>query len=120
MIRMIAGLPDNVVAVSGVGEVSSGDYISTLDPAIDAALEKHDHIRLLSVLGDDFERYSRGAMWQDTKVGLSHWTSFEKIAVVTDEEWIENGVKAFGWMIPGQVKTFDVDDLDEAKVWIAS
>jgi len=120
MIRVIEGLPDNVVAVSGVGEVSSDDYISTLDRAIDAALEKHDKIRLLYVLGDDFDRYSGGAMWQDTKVGLSHWTSFEKIAVVTDEDWIENGVKAFGWMIPGEVKTFDDDDLDEAKAWIVS
>lgn len=120
MIRVIEGLPDSVVAVSGVGEVSSDDYVSTLDPAIDAALEKYDKIRLLYVLGDDFDRYSGGAMWQDTKVGLSHWTSFEKIAVVTDEDWIENGVKAFGWMIPGEVKTFDDDDLDEAKAWIVS
>ena len=59
-------------------------------------------------------------MWQDTKVGLSHWTAFEKIAVVTDEDWIENGVKAFGWMIPGEVKTFDDDDLDDAKTWIVA
>ena len=84
MIRLIDGLPDDVVAVSGVGEVTSDDYTSTLDPAIDAALEKHDKIRLLYVLGEDFDGYSGGAMWQDTKVGLSHWTSFEKIAVVTD------------------------------------
>lgn len=120
MIRVIDGLPDNVVAVSGTGEVSSDDYTSTLDPAIDAALETNDKIRLLYVLGDDFASYSGGAMWQDTKVGLAHWTSFEKIAVVTDEDWIENAVKAFGWMIPGEVKTFDDDDLDEAKAWIVS
>lgn len=120
MLKLMGGLPDNVVAVSGIGEVSSDDYLATLDPAIGAALQNHDKIRLLYVLGYDFDGYSGGAMWQDTKVGLSHWTSFEKIAVVTDQDWIETGVKALGWMIPGDVKTFDVDDLDEAKAWIAS
>jgi hypothetical protein len=43
---------------------------------------------------------------------------WERIAVVTDADWIENCIKAFGWMMPGEVKVFDDDEVDEAKRWL--
>ena len=117
MIRVIEGMPDNVVAVSGVGEVSSDDYISTLDPAIDDALEKHDKIRLLYVLGAEFDGYSGGAMWEDTKLGIGHWGAWEKIALVTDKDWVDDALKFLGWMVPGEIKVYATDKLDDAKEW---
>ena len=117
MIRLIGDLPDNVIGFEAVGEVRAGDYDSVLDPAIDAALQTHDKIRLIYVLGDDFDGYSGGAMWEDTKVGLAHLSRWEKIAIVTDHSLYKDGVKAFGWMIPGQVKVYAVADLAEAKAW---
>lgn len=119
MIRPIDGLPDNVIGFEAVGEVRAGDYITILDPAVDAALENHDKIRLLYVLGDDFDGYSGGAMWEDTKVGVSHLSKWEKIAIVTDHKAYQDGIKAFGWMIPGEVKVFAVADLTSAEAWAA-
>ena len=119
MIRKIEGLPDNVVAVSGVGEVSSDDYTSTLDPAIEAALEKHDRIRLLYFLGDDFDRYSGGAMWQDTKVGLGDRKAWERIAVVSDHRALVDAIKVFAWMVSGEVRTYPKAELDDAKAWLS-
>ena len=106
MIQVIDGLPSNVVGFKAVGDIDAGDYKDTLDPAIDEALQVHDKIRLLYVLGDEFDDYSGGAMWEDTKLGLRRWSSWEKIAVVTDEDGISRGIKAFGWMVPGEVKVF--------------
>jgi SpoIIAA-like len=37
-----------------------------------------------------------GAMWEDFKVGMEHFTRWERIAVVTDVEWIKNTIKIFG------------------------
>ncbi len=119
MIRLIDGLPANVIGFEAVGEVRAGDYESVLDPAVDAVLATHDKIRFLYVLGDDFDGYSGGAMWEDTKVGVSHWSKWEKIALVTDHTVYEDGVKAFSWMVPGEIKVFSVADLDDAKVWVA-
>lgn len=121
MIKIMPDLPDDVLGFRAVGEVHSSDYETTLVPAIDQALESSDKIRMLYVLDDDeFTGYSAGAMWQDTKLGFEYLTKFEKIAIVTDTDWIENGVKAFGWMIPGDVKLFDDDDLDDAVEWVSS
>ena len=120
MITLIEGLPDNVVGFEASGEVRAGDYDDVLDPAIRAATGAHDKIRMLYVLGEDFEGYSGGAMWEDTKLGLTNWTEFERIAVVTDHDGYRGAVRAFGWMIPGELKTFDLDDRSEAEAWITA
>ena len=118
MFRLIDGLPDNVVGVEAVGEVHSEDYRSVLDPAVDAAAAAHEKIRFLYVLGADFEGYSGGAMWEDTKVGVANWSKWEKIALVTDSRGYADGVKAFSWMLPGDVKVYPTANLEEAKGWI--
>lgn len=119
MIRMLSGLPDNVVGFEAVGEVRGNDYKDVLLPVLDAALQKQQKIRLLYVLGADFKGYSGGAMWQDTKLGFEHLRAWEKIAIVTDAGWVRDGVKAFGWMVPGEVKTYRTDALEAAKTWVA-
>ena len=74
---------------------------------------------MLYVIGDQFEGYTGGAAWEDAKVGMKHLTSFERVAVVTDVDWIENMIKAFGFAIPGEVRVFDDDDLEAARRWIS-
>ncbi len=66
------------------------------------------------MLGDEFTGYSGGAMWEDTKVGVENWTHWERIAVVSDHKVDIDGVKVFGWLVPGKVKTFAVAELDDA------
>lgn len=34
-------------------------------------------------------------MWEDTKVGLSHFASCERIAIVTEFEWLRVTMKVF-------------------------
>ncbi len=120
MIRLLDGLPDHVIGFEAVGEVEAADYKSVVDPAIEAAVASHAKIRLLYVLGKDFEGYSGGAMWADTKIGARNWSHFEKIAFVSDHRAYIDGVKAFGWLIPGEVKTFPLAESEAARTWAAS
>ncbi len=119
-VELIEGLPDGVVGVRAVGEVEDDDYDEVLEPAIDDALSRHDKIRLLYVLGPEFTGYDADAMWEDTKLGVKTFTSYEKMAVVTDTTWMRRTVKAFGWLIPGEVRVFPYDELDAARSWIAT
>jgi len=119
---VITTLPDMPVGTIGFearGTVSSEDYENVLVPALTAAIEAGP-VRLLYVLGDDFESYSAGAMWSDARLWSGHLSGWERIAVATDVDWVENAVKAFGWLMPGQVKVFDDDEVDEAKRWLAA
>ncbi len=118
MLRLIQGLPDGVLGVDAVGKVEADDYRDVLVPAIERVLARHSKARLLYVLGREFDGFSGAAAWQDAKVGMKHFTDFERVAVVTDVDWIGGMVKAFGFMLPGDVETFGVDELEDATAWI--
>ncbi|MEZ5140971.1 MAG: STAS/SEC14 domain-containing protein [Acidimicrobiales bacterium] len=120
MIELIPGLPDNVVGFVAKGEVRAEDYEQVLAPAVDDALGRHDKLRLLYVLGADFTGYSGGATWEDGKLGMRHLTSWEKIAVVSDKDWVRHTVNVLGYLIPGQVKVFAVADEADASEWVTS
>ena len=118
MIEPIQTSASNVLAFSATGKVTGDDYETVLVPAVEAALETHDKIRLLYHFGPEFEGYEAEAMWDDTKIGMKHLTHFEKIAVVTDVEWISRSVKAFGFMMPGEVQVFSNAQLADSQAWI--
>ncbi len=118
MLKLIQDMPDNVVAVSADGKVTGEDYEKVLIPAIEEKLKKHDKIRMLYMLGPEYAGFTADAVWDDAKVGIRHMTAFEKVAVVSDVNWIVHATKFFSFMMPCQVKVFGNDKLDEAKGWI--
>jgi len=119
MLEIITDLPDRVLGLKAVGEVTSDDYQAILVPALDGKLAKSKKVRLLYVLGSEFQGYTGGAAWEDAKIGMKHLNAFERVAVVTDVDWIRNMVKAFGFAIFGEVRVFDNGDVDEARKWIS-
>ncbi len=120
MLDRIADLPDNVVGFIARGELNSDDYEQVLIPAVDQALADHDKVRLLYVLGGEFEGLTPGAMWDDTKVGFAHVTRWEKIAVVSDKDWVRHSVDIFGYLLPGEVKAFTISEQSTARTWVTS
>jgi SpoIIAA-like len=120
MIEPISALPENVVGFVAEGDVTAEDYEQRLVPAIERALASHDKIRLLYVLGSDFTGYSGRAIWDDGKVGMQHLTRWERIAVVSDQQWIRHSVNVFGYLIPGEVKAFELADQDAATAWVTA
>lgn len=119
MFELIEGLSDGVVGFSAVGQIGDDDYETTLVPAIDEAVEQHGKIALLMVLGEEFSGFTAGAAADDARLGFSHATSFHRIALVSDNEWVRNGAAAMMYLIPGKGRGFSLDDLDAAKQWIA-
>ena len=119
MIEMIPDMPDNVVAVSAKGKVTGEDYDKVLIPSIEERLKRHQKIRVLYQLGKDFSGFSAVAMWEDAKVGIRHLTAFERIAVVSDVDWIIGAVKVFAFLIPCPLKIFRNEKLPEAIIWVS-
>lgn len=39
---------------------------------------------------------------------------------MSDADWLEHSVKVFGWLIPGEVKVFDTDEVHDAKKWLVA
>jgi hypothetical protein len=119
MIKNISGLPKNVLGFEVSGVVSAEDYETVIIPAVDVADTGLKNLRMLYYITPEFEKFDFGAMWDDTKVGLQHLTSWEKVAVVTDIGWVRSAIKVFGFAIPGHFRVFEGVKLSEAKHWLA-
>jgi SpoIIAA-like len=120
VIRLLEGLPENVVGVEASGKVTDEDYENVLVPAVRQRIEETGKVRFLYVLGEDFDGWTLGAMWEDAKLGGSEVKAWEKVALVTDKDWLEPMVKAFAWMIPGEVRVFELSARADAAAWVAS
>ncbi len=118
MFQPLSGFPDGTVALRGTGTVTLDDYREILIPAVKRATSADRKARLLLVLGEGFDGYDPGAVLADTALGVTHLGSFERIAVVTDEEWIRRGVHLLGGMIPSEVRLFRVAAEGDAAAWI--
>lgn len=54
------------------------------------------------------------------KLGLGHLRSWERIAIVGDADWLRHAVGGFGWLMPGEVRVFGLEELDSAREWVTS
>jgi hypothetical protein len=120
LLEKISDLPDSVLGFKASGELTADDYRSVLVPAVNEALEKQEKLRLLYVLGDEVTGFSTGAAWQDTKIGVGHVTKWEKVAVVSDKEWLRHSVNIFGYLIPGEIKAYSTEQEADARAWITT
>lgn len=119
-VTVIEGLPDDVVGIDADGVIEARDYDEVIVPLIEAKLAAHDRIKLLYRVGRGFERYTAGAIWSDTRVGIKHLTRFARVAVVSDVPWIRHAVRLFAPMIPAEVHVFADAELAAARAWISA
>lgn len=120
MIEMLEGFPENVVAAVAKGHVTRQDYERALIPKINTALSRFNKIRCYYEIGSDFAGFDAGAMWEDAKIGFEHLSRWERVAVVTDIEWIKAAMRFFGFLIPGHYRCFSTGETAQARTWIAT
>jgi hypothetical protein len=118
MINILTNFPDNVVAAAAQGVVTRHDYENRLVPQVEQALKRFPKIRCYYELGPQFSRMDAGAMWEDFKIGVEHLTRWERVAVVTDVEWIRHAVNIFRFLMPGELRVFATSEAAAAREWI--
>jgi SpoIIAA-like len=65
---------------------------------------------------------SPGAVWEDMKLepemGIKHRDAWERVAVVTDIEWLRRSFELFSWLVPGDMRMFQDFELEIGKQWL--
>ncbi len=120
MIEALPNFPGNVVAFVCKGHVTRADYEAVLVPVVEKALQQQKKIRLYYQIGAEFAGIDAGALWEDFKVGVAHLSRWERIAVVTDVDWIRHTIRIFGFLMPGDVKVFPTSEMAVAREWIVA
>lgn len=108
-----------MTGITAKGKVTGADYESVIIPLVEEKIKMHPKISLFYHIGHEFTGMDTEALWEDTKVGLRHFKSWEKIAVVTDVDWIRWAINIFGVAMHGRVKMFANDQLAEARKWVS-
>jgi SpoIIAA-like len=123
MIEPIADMPPGTLGFRAVGKLSHSDYVDVAIPPLRDAVDRGEKIRLLYQIGPGFEGIETGAIWDELKadfgLGLGHLSAWERMAIVSDEGWLSHLMAVFGWMVPGELKLFGLDEMDAAKAWLA-
>jgi hypothetical protein len=122
LIENITDLPPGTLGFRASGRITSDEYRQMIEP-IYTALERGEKLNIYFELADDFHGLDLGALLQDVKaagsVGLKHRSSWQRMALVTDKDWVRYGASAFGWLAPGELRLFELSERDDARAWLA-
>jgi hypothetical protein len=110
----------NTLIIEAHGKITKQDYEGVLEPILDKIKDEGKKVKLLFHAASDFDGYTFEAVWEDCKLGIHHFRTFEKCAIVTDCNWLKNSCRFFGPLIPCPVRIFNDSDLAEAKNWLDS
>jgi hypothetical protein len=120
MIEKLTRFPENSVASSCHGYETRRDYETVLRPAVKSARKSHRKVQLQYQVDADISGIEAGAMWEDFKVGAAHLLRWQRIALVTDVDWIRTTVRAYGFLAPRDVKVFPLAQTAFARDWVSA
>lgn len=118
MLRRMTDMPAGTIGFEAIGEVEDDDWEETVEPVLRREIAEGRDLRLLYLLGPETKEVEGDAMKADTGFRARHATSFERVAVVSDEDWMSPALRALSFLLPGKAKGFRVRDLADAKTWL--
>jgi SpoIIAA-like len=119
MLRRITDVPLGTIGFEAVGEVDDDDWEDAVEPVLRQEIAAGHKVRLLYLIGPQARNVDRDAMAADTGFRARYATSFDRVAVVTDEDWMRPALRALSFLLPGKAQGFRVKDLAAAKAWLA-
>jgi len=119
---MAAGLTQKkegrVLEVAVSGKLAHADY-ERFVPEFERLVKQHGKIRVLFEM-NDFHGWEAGALWDDVKFDLKHFSDIERLAIVGDERW-ERGMSAFCRpFTTATIRYFDHGAIEDAREWLTS
>ena len=119
MLRRIPDMPAGTIGFEAIGEVEDDDWEEQVEPLLREQMAAGDKIRLLYLLGPEAREVEGEAMGADAGFRARFATSFERVAVVSDESWMRPAMRALSFLLPGRAKAFPVAETEAAKAWLA-
>lgn len=109
---------DGCLEIHASGKLTKESY-ETFVPAIEKQIAEAGKLRILFVM-TDFHGWTAGAMWEDVKFDMKHWSDIERLAIVGESKWQE-GMAVFCKPFTGaKIKYFDQEQLEAARTWVRS
>ena len=89
-------MPAGTIGFAAIGEVEDDDWERAVEAVLRTEIADGRKVRLLFFLGADARDVEGDALKADTGFRARHATSFERVAVVSDEDWIRPAQRRTG------------------------
>ncbi len=116
MLQILDSNHRDVVVVKATGLLTDEDYRKFV-PELEKIIRETGPVSVLLEF-ENFRGWEPKALWTDFKVGIEHKKDFKKLAVVGEKTWHHLFAAMAGAFIPGQVRYFNHDQIQEAWDWI--
>ncbi|MBS1679641.1 MAG: STAS/SEC14 domain-containing protein [Actinobacteria bacterium] len=120
MLRRIDDMPAGTLGFEAVGEVEDDDWRDTVEPVLRETIATGAKVRLLYLLGPRSGEVEGDAVGAEAGFRARHLSSFERLAVVGDEDWMRPALATLSVLLPGRAKAFRTAELAAAKEWLAA
>ena len=101
-------------------QVEDDDWEDVVEPVLRREIAAGGKLRLLYLIGPQAREVEGDAMKADATFRARHASSFDRVAVVSDEDWLRPALRVLSFLLPGEAKGFRVRELEDAKAWLAS
>lgn len=119
MLKHIQEMPAGTLGFEAIDEVDDDDFEDTVEPVLRREIAAGRAIRMLYLLGPGLLEYEGEALGDQLKFAARHAESYERVAVVSDRDWLRPALRVLSALVPGQLRAFPLDQLAQAKEWLA-
>ena len=106
----------NQIEVQVEGKLTQAAYQQFV-PAVEEIIQREGKVRMLFVM-HNFHGWTAGALWDDIKFDIKHFSDIERLALVGETRW-EKGMSLFCKpFTKAEVRYFDSKDIDQARAWL--
>ena len=106
----------NILEFTLDGDFSRADF-DQVAQQMEALIDQYGTIKLIEIVRS-IGSIEPSALWEDFKFAPKHLKHFSQVAVVADQKWIGWLSKMVKPMIPGEVRHFELSQLQQARDWI--
>lgn len=104
MVELLTDFPPYVAAYRAWGAISKEEYERMVMARVDEVANTFGKINFLVLLETPMHNYSIGAFIDYLKVSFEHFTKWERMAIVTNEQWVRQAYKMLSHIVHGEKK----------------
>ncbi len=98
------------------GKLAKDDY-EAFAPEVERLIGRHGKIRVLVELAD-FHGWTAGALWEDLKFDLKHFSDVERLAIIGESSWQKGMAYFCKPFTTAEVRYFEPDAAEQALDWL--
>jgi hypothetical protein len=119
MVQILPRSSGNILGIRCTGMLTEADYEGILIPELIHIIKNFNKARFLFLMDSDFHGWDTLAFLDYIRFGIDHKDDFEKVAAIGGPLWLEQWMRFKDYFINADVRTFALDELDDAWEWIS-